>query len=400
MKTKLLICMLALSGIANAQWQQTNFPISGGGVTCIAFRDTNIFVGSWNNGLFLSTNDGVSWTWLHNGLPNLVTALAISDTNIFAGTWGLGIFLSTNNGTSWNAVDTTFSTSAGVSSLAISDTNIFAGTGGNGVYFSNNNGTIWTAVNTGLTTWINTLLVNGTNIYAGTESGSAVYVSANNGISWTALPSFFCCVNGLVKNGTNIVAGTIADGMFLSTNNGSSWLEVNSGLPKVNVTTVVAIRALINNGTTLIAGTDSGVYVSSNNGTSWEVFNDGLTYPNISVSTFGINGTTIFAGIGGTVWKRPLSEMESGINEINVDNSMTIFPNPFSTQTTLHADKILKYATLSVYNSFGQEIKQIKNISGQTITFHRDILPSGLYFIRLTQDNKTIATDKLIIIDK
>jgi bilirubin oxidase len=89
----------------------------------------------------------------------------------------------------------------------------------------------------------------------------------------------------------------------------------------------------------------------------------------------------------------------TGINEIENKTSITIFPNPFSTQTTLQTDKFLKDATLTVYNLYGQEVKQIKNISGQTVTFHRDNLSSGLYFLRITQDSKVIVTDKLVITD-
>lgn len=74
-----------------------------------------------------------------------------------------------------------------------------------------------------------------------------------------------------------------------------------------------------------------------------------------------------------------------------------IFPNPFSTQTILQTNKMLKNATLTVYNSYGQQVKQIKNISGQTITFSRDNLSSGFYFLRLSQDDKIITTDKLVI---
>lgn len=88
-----------------------------------------------------------------------------------------------------------------------------------------------------------------------------------------------------------------------------------------------------------------------------------------------------------------------GINEAETENKFQLYPNPFSSSTTLRADKILKGVTLTVYNSLGQQVKQIKNISGQTITLYRDNLPSGLYFIRLTQDNKTLKADKLIITD-
>ncbi|MBI4931792.1 MAG: T9SS type A sorting domain-containing protein [Bacteroidetes bacterium] len=76
-----------------------------------------------------------------------------------------------------------------------------------------------------------------------------------------------------------------------------------------------------------------------------------------------------------------------------------VFPNPFSWEITLKMKDNFNNATLTVYNSFGKQVKQLKNISEQTITLHRDNLPSGLYFLRLTQDNKTISADKLVITD-
>jgi phosphatidylserine/phosphatidylglycerophosphate/cardiolipin synthase-like enzyme len=75
------------------------------------------------------------------------------------------------------------------------------------------------------------------------------------------------------------------------------------------------------------------------------------------------------------------------------------FPNPFVFETTLQTNLFLNNASLSIYTIQGQEVKQIKNISGQTITVKRDDLPSGLYFIRLTENGKTLLTDKLMITD-
>ena len=90
----------------------------------------------------------------------------------------------------------------------------------------------------------------------------------------------------------------------------------------------------------------------------------------------------------------------TGITNSNLyPNSFKVFPNPFSTQTTLQTDILLHNATFTVYNCFGQTVREITNISGNTATFYRDNLPSGLYFIRLTQDNKQIETKKLIITD-
>ena len=40
--------------------------------------------------------------------------------------------------------------------------------------------------------------------------------------------------------------------------------------------------------------------------------------------------------------------------------SAKIYPNPFSTQTTLQTDQQLENATLTLYNSLGQTVKKIK----------------------------------------
>lgn len=88
----------------------------------------------------------------------------------------------------------------------------------------------------------------------------------------------------------------------------------------------------------------------------------------------------------------------TGISEQNhFDNFMNIYPNPFSTETTLRADHFLNNTTLTVDNYFGQTVKQIKNISGQTVVLSRDNLPSGMYFLWLTEDSKTLSLDKLVI---
>jgi hypothetical protein len=81
------------------------------------------------------------------------------------------------------------------------------------------------------------------------------------------------------------------------------------------------------------------------------------------------------------------------------NDEIQLFPNPFSIQTTLYSSLPLYNTTITVDNCFGQTIKQIKNISAQKVILHRDNLPNGLYFIRLTEDNKIIATRKIIITD-
>ncbi len=88
------------------------------------------------------------------------------------------------------------------------------------------------------------------------------------------------------------------------------------------------------------------------------------------------------------------------INSIKQNVSkLHFYPNPCSKQTTMQTEDILYDATLSFFNIYGQNVKQIENLSGQSVTLQRDNLLNGVYFVRLTQENKTVALGKLIITD-
>jgi|CXWL01.1.fsa_nt_gi hypothetical protein len=113
---------------------------------------------------------------------------------------------------------------------------------------------------------------------------------------------------------------------------------------------------------------------------------------------FGNNGLPTF--ISGYSYSNTIYNCTEGINEQNLNEAISIFPNPFNSQTTLQTAKYLINASLTVYNSVGQTVKRIDNLSGQTVLFHRYNLPSGLYFVRLTQDGNTISSDKFVITDK
>lgn len=76
----------------------------------------------------------------------------------------------------------------------------------------------------------------------------------------------------------------------------------------------------------------------------------------------------------------------------------TVYPNPFSSETTLHTDLLLRAATLTVYNSYGQAVKELANLSGKAITLTRDNLHAGLFFVQLTQENRIIGSAKIVIL--
>ncbi len=152
-----------------------NNGLSGRGLSVWSFAisGSNIFAGTYGGGVFLSTNNGNSWTAVNNGLSVnglYVYSFAISGDNLFAGTDG-GVFLSTNNGSSWTEVNNGLSENGlVVHSLAISGGNIFAGTDGGGVFLSTNNGSSWTAVNDGLSgNYVNNLAINEGYVFVGLQ---------------------------------------------------------------------------------------------------------------------------------------------------------------------------------------------------------------------------------------
>lgn len=77
---------------------------------------------------------------------------------------------------------------------------------------------------------------------------------------------------------------------------------------------------------------------------------------------------------------------------------LDVFPNPFSSETVLHADNPFTNATLTITNCLGETVKQFQHISGHSFTLSREDLPNGIYLIRLTEENLTF-TRKLIITD-
>ena len=132
--------------------------------------------GTARDGVFRSTDHGLTWTAVNDGLPPpipirefgypRVSALTFAGTRLVAGT-ELGIYFSTDAGGHWTAGDTG-ETIGGATCLAGRGENVFAGSY-RGVFHSSNWGRTWEAVNTGLAESSATALaLSGTDLFAGT----------------------------------------------------------------------------------------------------------------------------------------------------------------------------------------------------------------------------------------
>jgi hypothetical protein len=100
-------------------------------------------------------------------------------------------------------------------------------------------------------------------------------------------------------------AGTDAGLALLSTNNGTSWSAINSGLANNGY----EINSFAISGNNIFAATGEDVFLTSNNGASWTGINTGIVYTmgDLAIRTFAIKGDSIYAGAeDGHVWVRPL----------------------------------------------------------------------------------------------
>lgn len=118
------------------------------------------------------------------------------------------------------------------------------------------------------------------------------------------------------------------------------------------------------------------------------------------------NLTEIYTLWQTTYGSAPFAYDCGGYNVLGIDentnsqsNFLTVYPNPFTTQTDIRADVPLNNATLTMENCFGQMVAEIKNIDGYSVKLERGSLPGGMYLIRLTRDGEIIATEKLLITD-
>jgi hypothetical protein len=405
-----LISFLLFANLANGQWLQMNFP---GTQTADAFavKGSSIFAGTSGSGIFLSVDSGSSWSAVNAGLTyKNVRSLAVSGDNIFAGT-DSGVFLSTNNGALWTLVNNGLMTTS-VRSLAVSGGNIFTGTD-SGLFLSANNGALWTSINIGQTySKIYSLAINNSNIFAGTWGGG-VSVSTNGGISWTSNTSASMANTGvyaLAVSGNNIFAGTyngiLGGGIFLSTDNSTTWTPVNNSYPYNGLagSTVLAL-AVVSGGFIFASNYGVGAWLTKDNGGLWEGVNTGLPaelqgmYGKglYGIFAFAVSNGYIFAGTDKWgIWRRPLSEMVSILPQHQ--QSLPLRTKLHITSGTLHSSVILIYSIqsrgvihLGLFTISGKRVAEVdqgeKTPGEHTVRFDSEAIPAGLYVCRFRAES-------------
>ncbi len=239
------------------------------------------------------------------------------------------------------------------------------------------------------------------NIFVGSYSG--VFTSTNNGSNWSAVNSglFNRSVTCLASFGNNIFAGTAESGVFLSTNNGADWSLRNDGLMDSSN------YALAVCDTILFAGGRSGkIFVTTDKGTNWSLVVGGL--PAVyNVNFLAVNGSSIYAGtVGGGLWMRSLSQLvEVSREPAELPRQFTLsqnYPNPFNPSTAINYSlPKAGYVTITVYDAIGSKIATLVNdykpAGSYSVSFIGKNLASGIYLYRLEAGNYSIVKKLLLV---
>ncbi|MCU0312943.1 MAG: glycoside hydrolase [Solirubrobacteraceae bacterium] len=154
----------------------------------VSLTGGTILAGVFNGGVFRSTDGGDTWTPppANSGMPAIETVYGLTENipGLVYATAGSGVYLSTNQGVTWTRV------SDGIPGIASPITTwayperpqiLFTSTGSNGIYRSVTGGLTWSAINDGL----GAVRARGLQIFTAAQ-GAHLYAATEEGL-WQAL---------------------------------------------------------------------------------------------------------------------------------------------------------------------------------------------------------------------
>jgi photosystem II stability/assembly factor-like uncharacterized protein len=300
------------SSNAGVDWDSSHAGIPDGtNVKSFAEKGTSLFAGTAREGVFRSTDGGLSWNAVRNGLPEPygtygeICGLVASGPSLLAATrprsvggghgsvqtQGGGVYRSTNDGADWSPVNdgipllgvhdppNSFQYYPFPISLSVVNSALFFATEGQGIFRSDDDGDSWIEVNAGLpvfqgrfpqfTSFVGLgadICASSLGFQSGVPEARGIFRSADNGFSWAQLGGLLADnrpVPALVNMGGDLVAalgcpGTThffpgcskdpADGVYRSSDGGSTWVRMGASLDGVPVT------SLHRQGSSLFAG--------------------------------------------------------------------------------------------------------------------------------------------------
>ncbi len=258
-------------------------------------------------------------------------------------------------------------------------------------------------------------------VYCGTipvsGGANATVWRTTDGINWTnigggVLPNAYPTdihVNPNNSRDVYVTFGSFGVGhVFRTTNGGGAWTNITGNLPDVPAHSVAIDPLYTQN---IYIGNDLGVYVSTNNGTTWWAYNTGMPYALVFGLSIVYPDRHIRAvTYGNGVYERSLIQTPVGITPINgeVPKSFSLsqnYPNPFNPTTKIKFDIPFSgkggFIQLKIYDILGKEVAILVNKQLQPgsyeVTWDASNYPSGVYFYKIEVTGFT-DTKRMILI--
>jgi photosystem II stability/assembly factor-like uncharacterized protein len=259
------------------------------------------------------------------------------------------------------------------------------------VWKTTNGGNTWSAVSNDLTFGddgstfhtISTLAISSLEpsiVLAGTDDGR-VHISTNGGSLWndisTGLPERWITRVATDPFDVNTIYVTLSGfrwdeplaHVYKSTNLGQTWQPISNGLPELPVNAFVADPG--EQGRYFI-GTDAGVFISEDEGASWQSMNQGIG--NVPVTSMKIHADENFLVIGTyglSAYKFDLNQLNVGIGKLIAPQTSLSVGNPYPLPFNPGNDGFLNFrigagqvatATISITDISGKRVYVTENL--------------------------------------
>jgi trimeric autotransporter adhesin len=210
-----------------------------------------------------------------------------------------------------------------------------------------------------------------------TTLNSRVYFACYNSMS-SSMPSLYCSdgtTAGTIKiTDINVQDMNVCDStLYIVANDSVQGMELRTLNPLTNNVSYYDQNPGINN----FVYAPHSIYFKPFNGTLLLVGDDGNT--------------------GFEVWRTCDPDVFSGIKSPEKEQTLLVFPNPFSTTTTIRINQpISRNTVFRLYDVNGKQLRSIQ-VDNSELIIGREDLESGIYFYSLEDNGSFRKTGKLII---